>query len=604
MRRAVWLTFAVAINAILTTISQAHTNSCISSTDGFWDESRIWSLAKPPSIRQSAILITNGASETVTIDTTTATEFKSTMTVSNLTLSALSGSADTLYLDNTGTIGLHILNSLNISLPPDNSSAGDSELISTNSTLIVDGLLGGQLQDNGTMVLTGGFLITTNCSLYVAGSFGNPYNAVGVLILSNTIVQARDVTIASASPSSGTLELIGGTMTLSASLGIGAGENNARGSLLVANGALLVVTNGGIGSGYGDPRSQSGGSITVTNATILAGGWYASGGNLSIETGTVTLEGLLTLDYGAVSLDGGILVVTNNSTTIGGEEGGGEITIEDGLYFAQTIFVGTEYQSDGILTVYGGSTQLSSNLQIGGFGFSDGGVFLGGGQFVVTNGETMVEVGGSIAVSGGLLAANYITLNDYSFGGGIYNPVTGTLSVPGTLAINGGSVTASTGITLGDCASSFVGQIAMDGGQLIVTNAAGTGFIDVRSGQLVLSNGLLQVDKLVMTNTCSQFIHTGGTLIAGSVVLDPNAFQITSAARVGNDLLVTWLMGPGQTNALQVSSGGAQGSYNTNGFTDIFVVTNNTTAGTLTNYLDIGATTNQPSRYYRARLSL
>ncbi len=70
-------------------------------------------------------------------------------------------------------------------------------------------------------------------------------------------------------------------------------------------------------------------------------------------------------------------------------------------------------------------------------------------------------------------------------------------------------------------------------------------FIDIQNGQLVLSNGVLRVDKLVMTNTCSSFVHTGGTLIAGSVVLDPNAFQITSVAREGNDLRVTWLMAPG-----------------------------------------------------------
>jgi hypothetical protein len=77
---------------------------------------------------------------------------------------------------------------------------------------------------------------------------------------------------------------------------------------------------------------------------------------------------------------------------------------------------------------------------------------------------------------------------------------------------------------------------------------------------------------------------------------------ITSIAREGNDLLVTWLMAPGATNALQVSSGGPHGAY-TNSFTDIFIVTNNTIAGFLTNYLDIGAATNKPSRYYRARLS-
>ena len=38
----------------------------------------------------------------------------------------------------------------------------------------------------------------------------------------------------------------------------------------------------------------------------------------------------------------------------------------------------------------------------------------------------------------------------------------------------------------------------------------------------------------------------------------------------------------------------------TNNFTDIFTVTN--TVGTVTNYLDTGATTNFPSRYYRVRL--
>ena len=79
MRQAVWLILAVAINATLAAVSQAQTNSCISSVDGFWDEARIWSLAAPPSIAQSAILITNAASETVTIDSTTATHFKNTL---------------------------------------------------------------------------------------------------------------------------------------------------------------------------------------------------------------------------------------------------------------------------------------------------------------------------------------------------------------------------------------------------------------------------------------------------------------------------------------------------------------------------------------------
>jgi hypothetical protein len=176
-------------------------------------------------------------------------------------------------------------------------------------------------------------------------------------------------------------------------------------------------------------------------------------------------------------------------------------------------------------------------------------------------------------------------------------------SANGALSISGGSVTVSTGITLGDCASNEVGQIFLSDGELAVTNRRATGFIDVRNGQVNISGGILQVDQLIMTNTCSSLVHTGGTLIVGSVVLDPNAFAITSIARESNDVRITWLMAPGQTNALQASSGGTDGSLATNGFTDIFVVMNNTTAGTLTNYLDVGAATNKPSRFYRARLA-
>jgi uncharacterized repeat protein (TIGR03803 family) len=97
-----------------------------------------------------------------------------------------------------------------------------------------------------------------------------------------------------------------------------------------------------------------------------------------------------------------------------------------------------------------------------------------------------------------------------------------------------------------------------------------------------------------------------GTVFSLSLpaVVNPNTFQITAITKQGNNLLVTWLMGVGPTNALQATAGGTLGSYTTNGFADIFIVTNNTTTGSLTNYLDMGAATNIPSRFYRARLAL
>ena len=79
-----------------------------------------------------------------------------------------------------------------------------------------------------------------------------------------------------------------------------------------------------------------------------------------------------------------------------------------------------------------------------------------------------------------------------------------------------------------------------------------------------------------------------------------SAFYITSVVGTGSDVLVSWMTGLGKTNALQWTAGAGDGSYVTDGFTDIFTAIN--TVGTLTNYLDSGAGTNAPARYYRVRL--
>jgi hypothetical protein len=593
-RRGVWLTLAVAINAIIAAVSQAQTNSCISSTGGAWHVAQVWSLAAPPSIVQPAVLITNAASGTVTIDSVTANGYASTLTVSNLSVSPPSGSTSTLYLNNTGTIALHVVNALIMGIPSDGSAPGGSELISTNSTVIVDGLLSGQLQDNGTMVIMDGSLITTNCSLQVAASVSSLFPTVGLLIISNAVVQARDVTVTSGSSSSGTIEVLGGTMSLSSFLVVGDGFGNSPGSMLVANGGLLVVTNDetDIGGYY-----ESSGNLTVSNASFLAKdiflGGSRSGGDLMINNGTVTLSGQLGIGdsgqgSGSISLNGGKLVVTNGATSVGlGTPSDGSLTVSGGLFLARDVYVGA-YESEGTLTISGGTSILSSNLQIGA-GNSEAMVSITAGQLFVTNAPIVVDDEAQCLVSGGQLAARIIELGSYA---------------GGTLMVESGSVTVSEGITLGDCSDdSVVGYAAVAGGQLTVTNAAGTGFIDVRNGELTLGSGTLHVDKLVMTNSCSSFVHTGGTLIVGSVMLDPNAFRITSVAREGDNLRVTWMMGPGQTNSLQATSGGTHGGNTTNGYADIFVVTNNTTPGVVTNYLDLGAATNAPSRFYRARLA-
>ncbi len=591
-RRRFGSIFVIFASLAVTGVVRAQTtNSWISRFGGKWERANRWD-AGLPSAEQSALIISNAVNKTVTINAYTARRFPHSLLISNLTVSAQRGVNNTLVLDRTATVALHVINGLTIGLDPDTpAGAGGSKLTSANSTLIVDGLSGGQLDDDGTMVVSGGSLITTNCSLQVADN-----NAAGLLMISRAVVRARDVTIASGAHSSGTIEVSGGTMTLSSSLTVGNGLEDAPGSMLVANGALLVVTNDETDIGG---AQESSGSLTVSNATLLAAEVFLGGtkseGELTIDDGTVTLSGELGIGgggeqcSGSVSLNGGLLVVTNGETRLGVDSPSvGSLAIAGGLFLARDVYVGAN-ESEGALFIDGGVSILSSNLQIGVLG-SEATVSIAGGQLFVTNASLVVDDDAQANVSGGQLAAKRIELGS---------------SDDGTFMVDGGSITVSEGITLGDCQNdSAFGFATVDGGELTVTNTAGTGFIDVRNGQLILGGGVVQVDKLVMTNTCSSLVHTGGTLIVGSVVLDPNAFGVISVVQESNNLRVTWLMGPGQINALQAASVSSRHHHaTTNNFVDIFVVTNNTMPGVLTNYLDVGAATRFPPRVYRASLS-
>ena len=87
-------------------------------------------------------------------------------------------------------------------------------------------------------------------------------------------------------------------------------------------------------------------------------------------------------------------------------------------------------------------------------------------------------------------------------------------------------------------------------------------------------------------------------LVGTDSAIGTTSFRITNFAPEGNIIRVTWMMGNGKTNALQVSIG--DDGYDTNAFADIFIVTD--VLGGLTNYLDLGAATNSPSWFYRMRL--
>lgn len=113
-----------------------------------------------------------------------------------------------------------------------------------------------------------------------------------------------------------------------------------------------------------------------------------------------------------------------------------------------------------------------------------------------------------------------------------------------------------------------------------------------------LSNAVVIVDAVLGADPDGDGIPTWQELLAGT---DPtnsaSAFRILSIAPEGNDVRVTWRTVGGKTNAVQAASNLA-GSYSDVSSNIIITGSSDTT----TNYLDIGAVTNSPARFYRVRL--
>jgi hypothetical protein len=92
-------TFSNTINGVVLNRSSTN-NSWVSSTAGKWEITNAWSLGVAP-FDELSVFITNAITKTVTIDAVT-TNTPCEMTIKTLTLSAPSGSTNTLLISNAG----------------------------------------------------------------------------------------------------------------------------------------------------------------------------------------------------------------------------------------------------------------------------------------------------------------------------------------------------------------------------------------------------------------------------------------------------------------------------------------------------------------------
>jgi len=375
---------------------------------------------------------------------------------------------------------------------------------------------------------------------------------------------------------------------------------------------------------------------SLTPLEIINGIGLASGGRMVVDNASLWIDS---------SVSGGFLIAGTVIIQNGGEIAAAcqQMTVNNGTLLGNILNVGLDVGSQGTLTMAGGTITLASLLDIGVSTAATGTVWLTGGQIWVTNGAINVGDSGMgwLTISNGTCRATEVGVG------------TGSGS-QGTLVMAGGLLSVVSNMVASNATCSSQSTIAMSGGTLVVTNATSMAVLEERNGTFTLSGGRLVVDQLVITNACARFIRTGGTMIVGNLVLDPNLsaagdgipngwkqrygldpfdpnlanedadgdgvsnlqeylggtdptnpnstpFRITSITQQGYDVLITWTAVGGKTNVMQASTV-ASGNYS-NKFADVGpIIIPNGTGLTSTNYLDVGAATNAAARFYRVRL--
>jgi T5SS/PEP-CTERM-associated repeat protein len=325
----------------------------------------------------------------------------------------------------------------------------------------------------------------------------------------------------------------------------------------------LVISNSGSLQCYNGQLSGNNNTITVTGPgsvwNLLGNcfiGTFGTGNTFTVSGGgAVKVTGPnSTSEVGldATSRSNTVLVtgtgsVWNTSTTlvIGGNGVDNTLTITNGGAVA-----------GGVICIVGAGALGSNNLMtITGTGsvFSNGTIFIGeqcpSNSVIVADGGRLVSRGvmgnisnsfnNTVTVTGTGSVWNLTTLN---IGGlGASNKVTLT---------NGGLLLASSQVTVGSFnTASSNNLLEVSGGSLFVTNALGTGDLEIGPGgfnnTLVLNNGTVTVDNL------------GASVAGGSGIISLNGGMLSAfSATIANGL--DFIVGGTNTSAAYIANGGTQ----------------------------------------------
>ena len=271
------------------------------------------------------------------------------------------------------------------------------------------------------------------------------------------------------------------------------GSNGALNRLTVSNGAQVACAGGVIGND----------AVADGNSALITGPGSSWKMSADLEVG-----------YSG----GGNSLVISNGAVVANSDGG----------------VGSFIPASGNQVIVTGTNSAWTNRQ---------GLIIGiageGTQLTVADGAIVDNVGGTIGNSVSSSNNYVIIADDGTFWVNHGNLNVGLNSSSNRLtAYKGGTILASN-IFVGTSASSTNNNLTEYSGTACATNVNGTGIFDVRRGTNVLVSGMLETDRLLLTNRAGSFVFNSGTLITRGATISNGAPFVVGASPGG---LAAWAL--------------------------------------------------------------
>jgi T5SS/PEP-CTERM-associated repeat protein len=360
---------------------------------------------------------------------------------------------------------------------------------------------------------------------------------------------------------------VSGSITVTPSNGSGSGASSSL--------PVTVTSVGAAGSVTGPSAVNAGDSGDVYSISSVGGAttyaWTVpSGATITSGQGTTSI----TVNYSCSAVNGTVQVTPSNGNGCSGTAGSLSITVTS---------VGAAGSISGTTTVCAGSSGLTYSISSvsGATSYtwsvpSDATITSGQGSTSIT--VTWGSTSGSVSVTPangnactGVAGSLSVTVN----------PLPSTPTAGNNGPIIEGNTLNLTASTIASVTYSWTGP---------------NGFTSTNQNPSI-SNATSAVSGVYLVTVIDS---NGCTSAAGSTTALVTALRITSITTQGSDLQITWATTGGVTNAVQATIGNP--GYNTN-FVDISGPILILGSGdTSTNYIDVGAATNSPAKFYRVRL--